>query len=110
MALGVPNPTVYPEQYPAQFPGVVSLSNPGTGSPPGPGGIPGGGVVNALPPIIKWGVATLVVGGTAEWLHNHVSPGAGYGLVFIVLLAYAAQPSNAANLTAFFSRLGILSG
>lgn len=67
-------------------------------TPPAP---PSG--VTSLPPVIKWAVALLVIGGTAEWLAKSVSPTAGYGLVGIVVVAYASFPTHITQIDSFFS-------
>lgn len=62
---------------------------------------------NGLPPIIRWMVAVIIVGGVAEWLGSNVSPYAGYGLVFIVLFGYALTGSNLSEFIAGLNALGI---
>lgn len=59
--------------------------------------------------VLKYGVSLLIIGGIAEYIHNHVSPFAGYGLVYIVLFAYAVTGDNLTSIQQFIASLGIIS-
>ena len=62
-----------------------------------------------VPNTLKWLVALLIIGGSAELLATHVSAYAGYGLVFIVIFAYASDSTNRKALLGFFRSIGIIS-
>lgn len=67
--------------------------------PPNPTG-------QGFPPVLKWAVALMVIGGISEWLYRAVSPGAGYALVALVLMGYAAVPEHLTNINTFFANVG----
>ena len=57
--------------------------------------------------ILRWLTAVVIVGGLAEYLNKNVSPQAGYGLVYIVLLAYAITGNNFNEVAKGLKALGL---
>lgn len=63
--------------------------------------------IATIPPIVKWAVAVIIVGGFGELLASKVSPGAGYGFIFIVLFGYALAGDNLTEFRDGLKALGI---
>lgn len=80
------------------LPPVIPPVPPANSPPPSPS--PGG--TAAIPPVLKWATALLIIGGLSEWLYRNVSPGTGYSLVAIVLLGYAAT-NGTGDITGFIN-------